>query len=144
MASLAFISGLRASAAGLWLYAASTRLESPEPVSPGRLHSHLSLCRWLVSAASGPHPHPHPLLLLELGCTGECGAALFLDVAPSVQGAGRILFISAVARTAMPSQGKSCRAGWLGQHLISLPAHWMQEAERFCRPLGHEILGSSI
>lgn len=29
---------------------------------------------------------------------------LFLEVAPSVQGAGWILFVSTVARTAMPSQ----------------------------------------
>ena len=38
------------------------RLGSPGPASLGRLHSHLSLCRWLVSATRGPHPHPHPLL----------------------------------------------------------------------------------
>lgn len=32
---------------------------------------------------------------------------LFLEVAPSVQGAGWILFVSAVAGTAMPSQRKT-------------------------------------
>lgn len=32
---------------------------------------------------------------------------LFLEVAPSAQGAGQILLVSAVARTAMPSQKKT-------------------------------------
>lgn len=55
----------------LWLCTASARLGSPGPASPGRLPSHLSLCRWLVSVASGPRPHPHPLLSPGLGCAGE-------------------------------------------------------------------------
>lgn len=78
---------------------------------PQESASRLSLNRWLVSTASGPHPHPHPLLSPGLGCTGECGAALFLEVAPSVQGGKWILFVSAVARTAMPSQGKTAELG---------------------------------
>ncbi|KAF6099787.1 hypothetical protein HJG60_011519 [Phyllostomus discolor] len=90
-----------------WFCTSSARLGSPGSESLGRLHSHLSLCRWLVSTASSPHPHPHPLLSPGLGCTGECGMVLFLEVAPSAQGAGWILLVSAVARTAMPSQRKT-------------------------------------
>jgi hypothetical protein len=51
--------------------------------TPGRLHSHLSPHRWLVKAASSPLPHPQPLLSRD---SAEQGA-LFLEVAPSVQGA---------------------------------------------------------
>lgn len=52
-----------------------------------------------------PPPSPAPPSVAGTRLLGERGAALFLEVAPSVQGAGRILFISAVSRTATPNQG---------------------------------------
>lgn len=62
----------------LWHCTASARLGSPGPASPGRLHSHLSLCRWLVSTVNGPHPHPHPLLSPGLGlCRGVWCSVIF-------------------------------------------------------------------
>ena len=101
------------------------RLGSPGPASLGRLPSHLSLCRWLVSAARGPQPHPHPLL------------------SPGPAAQGSVIFRSSticsrcradsvtVAGTAMPRQGKGCRA--------SLPCAGAKE-----RPRSHEARDSGV